>query len=262
MKKEQNALARMTTYEAKERLSQTELVVIPIGSTEQHGENMTMDTDIVLATEVAGRLAERLFPQILIAPPIPVGISYHHMDFPGSLTLHPNTLQHILTDYIKSFKRHGIHRFLLLNGHGGNQQTLSVFATVARHELGVEIANLFYWNLATNEIKEQAVSERFGHACEIEASFGLYLAPEIVCDSSLRQSDMLENPYRHSGYGNGLRVDVPYTFAELTRDGSFGDARAASKEKGERLIELILNRLVEFSQDFIQKGRGNEDEKE
>lgn len=248
---ETHLLAQMTTVEAGDRLNKAKLAIIPVGSTEQHSQNMTMETDIVLAVELSKQLAERIAPLAVIAPPIPVGISYHHMDFAGSMTLQPATLHAVLTDYIKSLKRHGIKRFLLLNGHGGNQQTLSVFSTMARHELDVQIANLFYWNLAAQEIREEAVSERYGHACEIETSFGLHLAPHIVRKDTLRSSDMLDYPFRYTGNEPGPKVDVPYTFAELTVDGSFGDARAATPEKGKKLIELILYRLMDFTKDFI-----------
>ncbi|MFM1652186.1 creatininase family protein [Brevibacillus sp. B_LB10_24] len=245
-------LGRMTTFEAGERFKQVEAAIIPVGSTEQHGYNMTLDTDTRLAHGVANKIAERMYPRLLVLPPIPVGVSYHHMDFAGSMTLSPATLQAVVFDYIKSMKRHGIKRFLLMNGHGGNQTTLSVASTVARHELGVQIANIFYWNLASEEISSKVKSVRYGHACEAEASFGLYLDPGIVRADDLHAAEMLDYPLVFSQFEPGPRVDYPYSWKQLTKDGSFGDARDASLQLGQEIIDLVILRMERFIEDFLK----------
>lgn len=246
-------LEKMTTVEAQRVLPKVKAALLPVGSTEQHGANMTMNTDTRLAHEVAKAVAGRLYPELIVLPPIPVGVSYHHMDFAGSMTLSPSTLQAVVFDYIKSMSKHGIKRFIFVNGHGGNQTTLSVAATVARYELGVHVANLFYWNLAHQEIRAGVKSERYGHACEAECSFGLELAPEIVRMGELEPARMLDYPYRFSELERGARVDYPYSWKELTVDGSFGDARQASGEFGREMIALIVDRMEMFIRDFIEK---------
>jgi len=252
------ALANMTTIEAGHFLKEVKAAIIPVGSTEQHGGNMTMNTDARLAEEVSRRVAERLYPNVVVLPVIPVGVSYHHMGFPGSMTLSPNTLQSVVFDYMRSMLRHGIRRFVLLNGHGGNQTTLSVAATVARHELGVEAANIFFWNMAKEEIRAAACTVRHGHACEIEASFGLYLDPAIVRAGELKAAELYDYPYPYTGFEAGA-VDLPYDWRQITRDGSLGDATRASAELGERLIGIILERLETFIAAFMRGEGGGGD---
>lgn len=244
-------LANMTTKEAEEVFKKAELAIIPVGSLEQHSINMTLKTDTSLAYEVSKRIAERMYPKLIILPPIPVGVSYHHMDYVGSMTLSPDTLQHVVFDYIKSMKYHGLNRFLIINGHGGNQSTLSVASTIARYELSVHIANLFYWNLASKEINESAKSQHYGHACEIESSLGLYLDPSIVRKEDLRSAEMLQFPMKYTSLECGNGVDYPYSWKEITEDGSFGDARYASENLGEEIVEIILDRMEEFIDSFI-----------
>lgn len=251
-------LAKMTTIEAARYLKEAKVAIIPVGSTEQHGGNMTMNTDARLAEEVSLRVAERLYPRAVVLPVIPVGVSYHHMEFAGSMTLSPHTLQAVVFDYIRSLLKHGIRRFVLLNGHGGNQTTLSVAATMARHELGAEAANVFFWNMAKEEIRAAASTVRHGHACEIEASFGLHLAPAIVRSGDLRPAELFDYPYPHTGFEAGA-VDYPYDWREITRDGSLGDATKASAELGERLIGIVLERLETFIRAFMRGEGGGGD---
>lgn len=247
-------LETMTTTEARALLSGVKAALIPIGSTEQHGTNMTMNTDTRLAQAMCTKLGAAMYPDLVVLPPISVGVSYHHMAFAGSMTLSPATMQAVLFDYIRSMKKHGVQRFILMNGHGGNQSALSSAATVALHELEVEVVNVFYWNLATEEIQKAAVTERYGHACEIEASFGLYLDPSIVRSDKLKAAKLHDYPMPYSGLEAGPKVDYPYPWQYLTTDGSLGDATAASREKGEALIELIAGRLQAFITSFIARG--------
>lgn len=244
-------LERMTTGEAERAFKDATVALIPVGSTEQHGTNMTLATDTRLAHAVSVTLANRMRPHLVVAPPIPVGISYHHLGFAGSLTLRPSTLQAVVSDYITSLKGHGIRSFIFMNGHGGNQAALSVMNTVARYELGVRAANVFYWNLAKTEIAARIETQRYGHACEMEASFGLYLAEDTVRQNQLTPARLRDYPLRHTAFESAERVDVPYAWEELTEDGSFGDARKASFELGKEITDLILERLEEFVEDFI-----------
>ena len=85
------ALAKMTSPEAAEALAGAEVALIPVGATEQHGPNMTLETDTVVAYRLALRIAAALHPRAVVAPqlPFPYGVSYHHMSFPGTMTLTP-----------------------------------------------------------------------------------------------------------------------------------------------------------------------------
>ena len=247
-------LAELTWPEAEAALAEAEVVLIPLGSNEQHGPGMTLSTDITLATAVAVRVAERLRPRALVAPSLPFGLSPHHMNFPGSITLQPETFGAVLFDVMRSLKKHGAKRFFLLNGHGGNQAYLSVIATQARLELGVPVATAIYLAAASDLLKER-FGRSYAHACEIEASLGLAIAPQIVRTAAMAKGEELPPRFRHTalaggGAPAGAFVDAAAKFEEITANGNLGDPRLGTREDGEAIVALAVERLAEFLEDF------------
>lgn len=103
----QVALARMTSPEAAEALAGAKVVLIPVGATEQHGPNMTLETDTAVAYQLALRTAAALHPRAVVSPPLPYGVSYHHMGFPGTMTLSPETFQAVVLEVVESLRQHG-----------------------------------------------------------------------------------------------------------------------------------------------------------
>lgn len=96
-----------------------------------------------------------------------------------------------------------------------------------------------------------AVTEIYGHACEIETSVALYLAPQTVRSGALKRGDVTGFRFRNSGFGEG-RVEFPYSWSEITRNGALGDATAASAEIGERIVSLAVKRTLEFLEEFLE----------
>lgn len=248
-------LAQMTSPEAGSALASARVVIVPVGSTEQHGPGMTLSTDITMATAVAQRVANRIFPHALVAPSLPFGLSPHHMRFPGTITLQPETFTAVLLDVLRSLRQHGVTRFLLLNGHGGNQAILSVVASRARLELDVEVATAMY-SLAAADLLRERFGRAYMHACEVEASLALAAAPELVRVEALAQGEELPPRFRHTalaggGTAAGAFVDVAARMDEISVNGAIGDARKASREIGAEALEVIERRLIEFLEDFI-----------
>lgn len=244
-------LQDMTWPEAATILEQAKLAIIPVGSTEQHGPHLRLSTDTVIAEQLALHIAAALAPQAIVVPPVPFGVSYHHMDFPGSLTLSPDTLQAVLTELVESLQRHGIETFFFLTGHGGNEATLAVLATKLRFQRGVRAASLFYFALARDVMQQGAISERWGHACEVETSLALYLTPELVRTDRLAAGTIRPYPYPYSNHDAALSVTVPFSFAELTANGAFGDARQANVAFGRAIAEAVVERAAAFLRSFI-----------
>jgi creatinine amidohydrolase len=246
-------LSDMSWPEVKQALETVRVALIAVGSTEQHGPNLALQADTAQAHAFAMKLAQRFYPQVLLAPPIHVGISDHHMAFPGSLTLRPETFYAFLHDIIESLKHHGLKKFLLINGHGGNAATLGMSLVRLKRELGVEVAYLDYYTLAPEVTKEHAVGDTSGHACEIEVSQSMYLAPHIVKTDQLAKGDVKGYPYKYlSPAGVGRRVNYPYSFDQITANGCLGDATQATREIGEAVVEKCFERAAEFVEDYLQ----------
>ena len=188
-------LGQMTWSEVQAALETVRFAIIPTGSCEQHGPNMTMETDAAICYALAERLAQHFYPQALLVPAVPWGVSPHHMSFSGTITLQPETYSALLWDIVTSLKIHGLSHFLFVNGHGGNVAPLKVISMKLRRELEVQVAVMFYMQLAADVIKAGAETKLYGHACEVEASVGLYLVPHTVKPERVAGA---VHPYAHA----------------------------------------------------------------
>ena len=245
-------LADMTWPEVKEALGTVDVAIIPTGSNEQHGPHMALKMDITTATAMAMKIEARLHPKALVAPPIPYGISPHHMSFPGTVSLKPETFVAVLKDVISSLKAHGIRNFLVLNGHGGNMSTLGEMMMSVRQEMEVNVAYALYWP-PRDVCAEFAVADTGGHACDRETSWALYLDPDIVRMDKLAVGQVTEYGYKHAT-GRGV-ITVPYEMGERTTNGALGDPTQSSYEKGEAMLTPMVDVFVEFLEDFITKNK-------
>lgn len=255
-------LANMTWPEARNALAAAEVVIVPTGSTEQHGPGMLLRTDTSIAAAVAERVANRLRPRAVVTPALPFGLSAHHMRFPGTLSLQPDTFMAVVLDVMRSLEAHGARRVFLLNGHGGNQAALGVVVARARQELRVPVATALYLAAAADLLRER-FGRAYAHACEIESSVALAAAPDLVRMEALAAGAEHVPPYRHTilaggGAGAGAFVDAGLRMDELTANGALGDPRLGSREVGEAVLRLVEKRLVEFLEDFMAAKRDPE----
>lgn len=241
-------LEEMTWPEAQAALTRAKIALVPVGSLEQHGPHLAMSADAVSAHEFSRRLAERVQPLALVTAPITFGISYHHLDFPGSVTLRPQTLIAICEDVALSLKRHGLQHVLFVNGHGGNRDTLGVVTTTLHFEHGMKAAHVLWPLLAPREQMSEVTSRWLGHSCEVEVSMMMHLKPERVRTEALVEGQRIESRLRHAGPQG---VSVPQSFARLTANGAFGGAPNARPELGAAVVEGALERLAEFIVDFV-----------
>src|SRR5215831_14454627 len=126
-------------------------IILPTGSTEQHNEHLAMINDTASVTLVAQQAALLLYPRVMVATPVPVGISPHWMDRKGTLTLRKETFLAVVYEICGSLKTHGITRILILNGHGGNVAPLRESVDQFRKKLGINVRAHAYWDAYTPE---------------------------------------------------------------------------------------------------------------
>lgn len=218
-------------------------VVVPVGSVEQHGPHLPVQVDALLAREVSRRAARRASSPVVVAPTVWCGLAEHHMAFGATITLDMATFQAVLRCVCASVVRHGFRRVMLLNGHGGNVNALTVIAGELARELDADVATATYWLLAGTARAYADILERQStvrHACEAETSMLLALAPELVDREAMAGTD---GPMASVVSESGVYRYRP--FNELTESGVIGVPSAASAEKGERLLEAAADALAE-----------------
>lgn len=243
-------LARMTWPEVERARESAPLVIIPTGACEQHGHHMALETDTVRGAHVAQLLAERLAPRALVTPPLTIGVSGHHLAFPGTLSLRPETFQAVLGDVVRSLYQHGWRQVFVLNGHGGNNTPTGVLAGVLQRELtGLRIAWSGITSVVPDLAKDLAAGPGAAHASEIETSQALHLDPGLVREELLATTP--EPPERYRRLPAPAGVHVPTPFDRISLDGSTGRPSAATRETGAALVDAVVERLSQFLEHFL-----------
>src|SRR5262249_13949875 len=149
-------------------------VLLPIGSTEQHGRHMPLDTDCLIARELcrlAAEAGEREGVSLLVAPTLNVTLSWYHMQFPGSLRLSTTTFLHVFREVCDSLAHHGFDRLIAVNGHGGNIAALTVAVNYTMETTGRRVFLVQWWDLAADILAD--VDGPMIHAEEAETSIAL-----------------------------------------------------------------------------------------
>lgn len=132
-----------TWLEVEKYLRSNDVLVLPVGSTEQHGPIGLIGTDYLCAEVIAEEVGKKL--DVMVAPPICYGVSSHHMAFPGTATIRPSVYQAFLVETLSSFYQHGFRKFHIVNGHGGNEPCIKAAMQELKHD-GFDGATMFFYN--------------------------------------------------------------------------------------------------------------------
>jgi creatinine amidohydrolase len=234
--------SRMKAHEVRERQAQNAIVIVPIGSFEQHGPHLPVQVDALLAGEVARRTALKVsvHQPVIVTPTVWCGLAEHHMSFGGTITLDFDTFQAVLRCICRSLLRQGFRKILLLNGHGGNITALSVISDSLTRELDCAIAATTYWVPAKEAIAELLEHQTsIGHACEAETSMLLAIAPELV---DVDAAHTVRAPM--GGLFDAGGIHVWRSTEYWTKNGVIGAPHAATAEKGEALLDAAAAALA------------------
>jgi creatinine amidohydrolase len=236
-------IENMTWTEAKEYLAKAEVILLPIGSIEQHGPHLPLDTDIRSVVEVCKETAHKLFPKVLIAPSIPYGDSRHWLNYEGTISLTGNTLTNVIYDICKSLYRHKVRRIILINGHGANENILWGASWKVKEQFNdLFICYLSYWNLISSRVSKENIETTMpGHADEFETSISLAKFPNRVRKDKINKRQdpkLIPDKYTYLG---GVFFSHFYTKEIMGDSGFVGDPTLASKQKGEKLFKDAVN---------------------
>jgi len=263
----QHLIERLTWQQVDERITEgVDAVLIPIGTTEQHGPHMPLDTDCFIARSLAVRAAELAEAEglsVLVAPTLNVTLSWYHMQFPGSMRLSTTTFLQVFREVCDSLVHHGFENLLAVNGHGGNIAALTVainhyFETTARRVFLVQ-----WWDLASDALAD--VEGPLIHAEEAETSLALALGQTVYEDRATRDAYDRGAAVREAGLpwssfgryelrARGPGVIVPMDMLrDITASGVVGDATKARVETGEKMLTVLIPRMVQVCKELAGK---------
>ncbi|NIO27675.1 MAG: creatininase family protein [Candidatus Latescibacteria bacterium] len=244
-----HSLAEMTWPEAKKRFKETDVALLPVGSIEQHGPHLPLDTDAFdaeyLATSVAKACSD---PKPIVFPLISYGVSYHHDDFSGTISIGNQTLASMVYEIGMSAAKNGITKLVIINGHAGNTPALNFAAQQINRDARIFVC---VDTGETSDVDIESMTETFNdvHAGEIETSTSLATRPELV---RMEFAEKLV-PEFSSHYLNftSKRAISWHAFTKRISDsGVMGDPTRASAEKGKKMWDAMVKHLVAFVEDL------------
>lgn len=231
--------------EIQERLKVVDTAILPCGAIEQHGPHLPLDVDYFDAVYLARKVAENCQePKPFVLPPIPYGVSYHHSSFKGTISVTNNTLSSFIYDIGMCLAQNGIKKIIILNGHGDNVPTLTYAAQMINRDARIFVC------VETGETSDVDLYDLIDtpndiHAGEIETSTSLAIRPGVVeMDKAVDDTLDLDNEYLDYTSERGVSW---YVHTErLTNTGVMGNASKATIEKGEKMWEIMIKKMVDF----------------
>ena len=238
---------RMKAHELRAEAGEDTVVIIPVASIEQHGPHMPVMVDTRLGHEAAVRAARRTKTRTLVTPVVWTGLSEHHMDFGGTLSISHETFEAIIRDLIISLSRHGFRKIVIANSHGGNTVATQYIADKLATRLDATIVAARYAAEGAAEIAALLEDQpALAHAEEAETSMMMALEPDLIDTSAL---DQLGTDGLPGVLGAGKAAYRWRPFQHATGDGVRGKPARASAEKGEKMLEAGANGLAALIDD-------------
>jgi len=216
--------------------AETDLALLPVGSTEQHGPHAPMATDTLNAETVAERGAAEYDGEVVVAPAVPVAVAEEHRAFTGTLWTSEDTFRTYVRDIVGSLAHHGWDRVVLVNGHGGNIAALrEVAGTISRHDAAYTVP--FTW---FDEVDSEV---SMGHGGPLETALLRHANPDAVDEDRLEEA--ASGASDRWGHWQG-RVNLAYDSDEFTENGVVGDPRDGSADLGEQLLASAGEALADL----------------
>jgi creatinine amidohydrolase len=250
---------RLTWPEVRRAASQDRVALIPVGTLEDHGPHLPIDTDLRIISEICLRASERAPDDVVLLPAIPHGYDPHHMDFPGAISIAWDTFTRYCKDVGTSLAQHGFRRMLYLNGHGSNQNMVEIAARLVMIDHPeVLAAAAFYLTSrkgidAVESIRESAFGG-MAHADELETSIYLHLDPDAIDMTKAVDEQGYpagENAHMEWWADGSLKL-MPW-WSSFSRTGVQGTPTLATPEKGRAFLEAAVDECVAYIKELKEK---------
>lgn len=235
--------------ELEDRLKEVDTALLPCGSIEQHGPHLPVDVDYFDASYLARKVAEACSkPKPFVLPPVPYGVSYHHEDFKGTISVTNEGLSRFIYDIGMSLARNGIKKLILINGHGDNAPTLNFSAQMINRDAGIFVC------VDTGESSDKDIDEMAGthndiHAGEIETSTSMALRPSLVKMEKAKKATP-EFASSYLDYSSSRGVPWYVRTRKISESGIIGDPTRATAQKGQKIWEIMVAHLVKFVEEI------------
>ena len=228
---------------ARKDTNPCQVAVLPMGATEPHNFHLPYGNDFLTTRLVGERICEAAYQggsKVLLLPTVPFGVDSNLLKFPLTIHVSLRALEAVLRDVIRSLECHGIHKLVLLNGHGGNELKPLLREWYGQTKVFVTVVD--WWKVGADKYAE-IFSKPDDHAGEMETSVALALYPELV--ELDKASDGAKREARFEAIRRGWAA-ITRPWHLLTESSGVGDPRAATREKGEKYLQLVTERLAQF----------------
>jgi creatinine amidohydrolase len=225
----------MSWVEAKEHFAKSNIAILPVGSTEQHGPANPLGTDFLIAKAIAEEAAKRT--RVLCLPTVPFGVSSHHKQFWGTIFISPRTFKKYVKETCLALGYYGVRKIVVINGHGGNLPALTELARELREE-GVFVSVFQWWPAAEKLLPKLFTPEERRHAGADETSMNLALHPNLVNMRRAVDTEVRQHALQVQG------ITLPLGTVDETGSGVFGKSTTAAAAKGSETFEAVVNEVV------------------
>lgn len=207
-------------------------IIIPIGSTEEHGYHLPLSTDSIIAEKLAEELSKRL--NLPYVPTIFYGVCRTTALYPGTITISVHSLKNLVNDIVYSLYTQGFEKFFIITGHGGDAHVVALeeISRQLKQEKDIDVYVIKPYEIDVSDL----VDTKDIHAGEVETSLMLYLCPDLVHMQKAKKEAI---PSMNSAFYTPLRK-------RPTPSGTFGDPTKASRDKGKQIFERYVKKIGEF----------------
>jgi creatinine amidohydrolase len=234
----------LTAEDLRGKAAANAIVVLPVASMEQHGPHLPVGVDTYLCEAVCKAGAELAVQSVpcVVAPTLWCGMAEHHMAFGGTFTFDIPTYQAVLLAFLRSIARHGFTKVFIVNGHGGNIAALNAFLPDLTRETGLMLYATTYFELSKADLAQFLEDQKsVHHACEVETSMMMVVAPDTVKRDRLPEAYGMLNGDARKAFPAARYL--PFK-DNLTATGVIGDARRANADKGKKLLAVCAEGLA------------------